>query len=77
MENGSLASIIKPSKFGAFPESLVAVYIAQVGTSAYSIIFNVMHALFTVTVSLWSGKACIFIDILYFLVRLICSGVED
>ncbi|KAG0560320.1 hypothetical protein M758_10G166700 [Ceratodon purpureus] len=30
VENGSLASIIKPSKFGAFPESLVAVYIAQV-----------------------------------------------
>lgn len=30
MENGSLASIIKPTKFGAFPESLVAVYIAQV-----------------------------------------------
>lgn len=30
MENGSLASIIKPNKFGAFPESLVAVYIAQV-----------------------------------------------
>lgn len=30
VENGSLASIIKPNKFGAFPESLVAVYIAQV-----------------------------------------------
>jgi serine/threonine protein kinase len=30
MENGSLASVIKPSKFGAFPESLVATYIAQV-----------------------------------------------
>jgi serine/threonine protein kinase len=30
MENGSLASVIKPSKFGAFSESLVAVYIAQV-----------------------------------------------
>eukprot|EP00850_Spirogloea_muscicola_P009747 SM000055S18281 [mRNA] locus=s55:503995:513174:+ [translate_table: standard] len=30
VENGSLASIIKPSKFGAFPESLVAIYIAQV-----------------------------------------------
>ncbi len=30
MENGSLASIIKPNKFGTFPESLVAVYIAQV-----------------------------------------------
>ncbi|KAH7331996.1 hypothetical protein KP509_20G062500 [Ceratopteris richardii] len=30
VENGSLASIIKPNKFGAFPESLVAKYIAQV-----------------------------------------------
>ncbi|KAK3236543.1 MAP3K epsilon protein kinase 1, partial [Cymbomonas tetramitiformis] len=30
MENGSLSSIIKPNKFGAFPESLVAVYISQV-----------------------------------------------
>ncbi|KAG6553054.1 hypothetical protein Mapa_005391 [Marchantia paleacea] len=30
VENGSLANIIKPNKFGAFPESLVAVYIAQV-----------------------------------------------
>ncbi|KAI3694078.1 hypothetical protein L1987_77037 [Smallanthus sonchifolius] len=30
VENGSLASIIKPDKFGPFPESLVAVYIAQV-----------------------------------------------
>lgn len=30
MENGSLANIIKPNKFGPFPESLVAVYIAQV-----------------------------------------------
>ncbi|KAH9307044.1 hypothetical protein KI387_011448 [Taxus chinensis] len=30
VENGSLASIIKPNKFGAFPESLVAVYITQV-----------------------------------------------
>lgn len=30
MENGSLASVIKPSKFGAFPESLVATYISQV-----------------------------------------------
>eukprot|EP00250_Pteridium_aquilinum_P022298 c25342_g1_i2 orf=635-4657(+) len=30
VENGSLASIIKPNKFGAFPESLVAVYISQV-----------------------------------------------
>lgn len=31
VENGSLANIIKPNKFGPFPESLVAVYIAQVG----------------------------------------------
>jgi serine/threonine protein kinase len=30
MENGSLASIIKPNKFGTFPETLVAVFIAQV-----------------------------------------------
>ena len=30
MDNGSLASIIKPNKFGVFPEALVAVYIAQV-----------------------------------------------
>ena len=30
MENGALSSVIKPTKFGAFPESLVAVYIAQV-----------------------------------------------
>ena len=30
VENGSLSQIIKPSRFGAFPESLVAVYIAQV-----------------------------------------------
>ncbi|KAK7273700.1 hypothetical protein RIF29_14759 [Crotalaria pallida] len=30
MENGSLADIIKPNKFGPFPESLVAMYIAQV-----------------------------------------------
>lgn len=30
MENGSLANIIKPNKFGPFPESLVAVYISQV-----------------------------------------------
>lgn len=29
MENGALSSVIKPSKFGAFPESLAAVYIAQ------------------------------------------------
>ncbi|KAJ0963046.1 hypothetical protein J5N97_028168 [Dioscorea zingiberensis] len=30
VENGSLANIIKPTKFGPFPESLVAFYIAQV-----------------------------------------------
>lgn len=30
VENGSLANIIKPNKFGPFPESLVAVYITQV-----------------------------------------------
>ena len=30
MENGSLSNIIKPNRFGVFPESLVAVYIAQV-----------------------------------------------
>ncbi|KAK6931863.1 Protein kinase domain [Dillenia turbinata] len=30
VENGSLANIIKPNKFGPFPEQLVAVYIAQV-----------------------------------------------
>ena len=30
VENGSLANIVRPSKFGSFPESLVAVYVAQV-----------------------------------------------
>ncbi|GMH37176.1 hypothetical protein BSKO_05049 [Bryopsis sp. KO-2023] len=30
MENGSLANVIDPSNFGAFPENLVSVYIAQV-----------------------------------------------
>ncbi|KAJ8429021.1 hypothetical protein Cgig2_015000 [Carnegiea gigantea] len=30
VENGSLANIIKPNKFGPFPEQLVAHYIAQV-----------------------------------------------
>ncbi|KAL8254206.1 hypothetical protein R6Q59_032427 [Mikania micrantha] len=30
VENGSLAKIIKPDKFGPFPESLAAIYIAQV-----------------------------------------------
>ncbi|KAK9049159.1 hypothetical protein SSX86_031874 [Deinandra increscens subsp. villosa] len=30
VENGSLANLIKPNKFGPIPESLVAVYIAQV-----------------------------------------------
>jgi len=32
VENGSLANIIKPNKFGPFPEQLVAHYIAQVNT---------------------------------------------
>ena len=32
MEKGSLADVIRPAKFGAFPESLAAVYIAQVRT---------------------------------------------
>jgi serine/threonine protein kinase len=36
MENGALSSVIKPSKFGAFPESLAAVYIAQVAPAAGS-----------------------------------------
>ena len=31
MDRGAISSVIKPSQFGAFPESLVAVYIAQVG----------------------------------------------
>ncbi|CAK0734185.1 hypothetical protein CVIRNUC_000395 [Coccomyxa viridis] len=30
MEKGSLADVIRPAKFGAFPESLAALYIAQV-----------------------------------------------
>jgi serine/threonine protein kinase len=30
MENGALSAIIKPNRFGVFPETLVAVYIAQV-----------------------------------------------
>lgn len=30
VENGSLANIIKPNKFGPFPESLVVLYISQV-----------------------------------------------
>lgn len=30
MEKGSLANVIRPSKFGAFSETLVAVYITQV-----------------------------------------------
>ena len=29
-ENGSLARVVHPSRFGAFPESLCAVYVAQV-----------------------------------------------
>lgn len=30
VENGSLSNTIKPTKFGAFPESLTAVYTTQV-----------------------------------------------
>jgi hypothetical protein len=30
VENGSLAAVVRPSRFGPFPESLVAVYIQQV-----------------------------------------------
>jgi serine/threonine protein kinase len=30
MENGALSNIIKPSRFGCFPEPLVAMYISQV-----------------------------------------------
>lgn len=30
MENGALSAIIKPNSFGVFPETLIAVYIAQV-----------------------------------------------
>ena len=30
MENGALSAIIKPNRFGVFPETLIAVYIAQV-----------------------------------------------
>ena len=33
MDRGAISSVIKPSQFGAFPESLVAVYIAQVDMS--------------------------------------------
>lgn len=29
MENGALSSVIKPNRFGVFPETLVAIYIAQ------------------------------------------------
>jgi len=35
MEKGSLADVIRPAKFGAFPESLAAVYIAQVMSAAH------------------------------------------
>lgn len=41
MENGSLANIIKPNKFGPFPESLVAVYIAQVCSCSCSLLLMV------------------------------------
>lgn len=30
MENGALSALLKPNRFGVFPETLVAVYIAQV-----------------------------------------------
>lgn len=30
MENGALSSVIKPNKFGPFPEPLAAAYISQV-----------------------------------------------
>jgi serine/threonine protein kinase len=30
MENGALSSVIKPNRFGVFPETLVAIYITQV-----------------------------------------------
>lgn len=33
VENGSLANIIKPNKFGPFPEALVGVYLSQVHQS--------------------------------------------
>ena len=36
MEKGSLADVIRPAKFGAFPESLAAVYIAQVSWTSIS-----------------------------------------
>lgn len=32
MENGALSSVIKPNKFGTFPEPLAAAYISQVIT---------------------------------------------
>ena len=35
MENGALSSIIKPNKFGPFPESLAAAYISQVRADQY------------------------------------------
>lgn len=41
VENGSLANIIKPNKFGPFPESLVAVYIAQVCSCSCSLLLVV------------------------------------
>lgn len=39
MENGALSKVIRSSEFGAFPESLVAVYISQV-TSRFCFLFS-------------------------------------
>lgn len=36
MENGALSSVIKPNKFGPFPEPLAAAYISQVGLGCHS-----------------------------------------
>ena len=38
MDRGAISSVIKPSQFGAFPESLVAVYIAQVCSSLFQML---------------------------------------
>ena len=44
MEDGALSGIIKPNRFGVFPESLAAVYIAQVlGGLAYLHAQGVVH----------------------------------
>ncbi|CAI5489387.1 unnamed protein product [Closterium sp. Naga37s-1] len=44
VENGSLAGIIKPNRFGPFPECLVAVYTAQVGKRSTPLYPSVMTA---------------------------------